>query len=186
MELCSSDFFETFALHYPLRTPEGVDAFEQRRPVMVSEMMMEPPESGAIEILLVEDTKSDAERTMAALREGKVRNRVVWVQDGEQALQYLFRTGSFSKACRPDLILLDWWLPKMNGSEVLDMVKKHPELRRIPVVILTASAQDEDVISAYNRHANCFITKPVGVDAFISVVRSIENFWLTVVRRPDS
>ena len=142
--------------------------------------------SEAIEILLVEDTESDAERTMAALRDGKVRNRVVWVQDGEQALQYLFRTGTFAQACRPDLILLDWWLPRMNGSEVLELVKKHPELRRIPVVILTASAQDEDVLRAYNSHANCFITKPVGVDAFFRVVRSIEDFWLTVVRRPES
>jgi len=145
---------------------------------------MSPDSSDAIEILLVEDDSGDAERTMAALHEGKVRNRVVWVQDGEQALQYLFRTGTFTRACRPDLILLDWWLPRMNGSEVLDRVKKHPELRRIPVVILTASTQDEDVLRAYNSHANCFITKPVGVDAFLRVVRTIEDFWLTVVKLP--
>jgi two-component system, chemotaxis family, response regulator Rcp1 len=137
-----------------------------------------------IEILLVEDDPGDAERTMAALRAGKIRNRVAWVQDGEQALQYLFRTGAFPGAGRPDLILLDWWLPKISGSEVLDRIKKHPELRRIPVVILTASTQDEDVLRAYNSHANCFITKPVGVDAFLRVVNSIEAFWLTVVKLP--
>jgi CheY-like chemotaxis protein len=151
---------------------------------MKSKTSMSPDESDAIEILLVEDDVGDAERTMAALREGKIRNRVVWVQDGEQALQYLFRTGTFARACRPDLVLLDWWLPKINGSEVLDRIKNHPELKRIPVVILTASTQDEDVIAAYNKHANCFITKPVGVDAFIRVVRSIEEFWMTIVKLP--
>jgi CheY-like chemotaxis protein len=138
----------------------------------------------AIEILLVEDDAGDAERAMAALRDGKIRNRVAWVQDGEEALQYLFQTGTFPGATRPDLILLDWWLPKISGSEVLDRIKRHPELRRIPVVILTASTQDEDVLRAYNSHANCFITKPVGVDAFLRVVRSIEDFWLTVVKLP--
>jgi CheY-like chemotaxis protein len=147
-------------------------------------MSLDSDSPSAIEILLVEDDAGDAERTMAALREGKIRNRVVWVQDGEQALQYLYRTGSFARACRPDLVLLDWWLPRINGSEVLDRIKTHPELKRIPVVILTASTQDEDVLRAYNSHANCFITKPVGVDAFVRVVRSIEDFWLAVVRLP--
>jgi CheY-like chemotaxis protein len=129
---------------------------------------------------LVEDDAGDAERAMTALRDGKIRNRVAWVQDGEEALQYLFQTGTFSGASRPDLILLDWWLPKISGSEVLDRIKRHPELKRMPVVILTASAQDQDVLRAYNSHANCFITKLVGVDAFLRVVRSIEDFWLTV------
>jgi CheY-like chemotaxis protein len=145
---------------------------------------MSPDESNAIEILLVEDDTGDAKRTMAALREGKIHNRVAWVEDGEQALQYLFRTGKFSRASRPDLVLLDWWLPKISGSEVLDCIKKHPELKRIPVVILTGSTHDEDVIGAYNRHANCFINKPVGMDAFIRVVRSIEEFWMTIVKLP--
>jgi CheY-like chemotaxis protein len=148
------------------------------------EIPMQSESSDAIEILLVEDDEGDAERTMAALRDGKIRNRVVWVQDGEQALQYLFRTGTFARACRPDLVLLDWWLPRINGSEVLDRIKNHPELKRIPVVILTASTQDEDVLRAYNSHANCFITKPVGVEAFLQVVRSIESFWLSVVKLP--
>jgi CheY-like chemotaxis protein len=142
------------------------------------------PDADVIEILLVEDDPGDAERTMAALREGKIRNRIVWVQDGEQALQYLFRTGTFAKACRPDLVLLDWFLPRLNGSEVLDRIKKHPELKRIPVVVLTGSSEEADVIAAYNKHANCFITKPVGVDAFLRVMRSIEEFWMTIVKLP--
>jgi CheY-like chemotaxis protein len=138
----------------------------------------------AIEILLVEDTESDAERTMAALHEGKVRNRVIWVQDGEQALDYLHRSGTFARARRPDLILLDWYLPKINGSEVLAHVKQHADLKRIPVVIMTSSQQEQDVLKAYNLHANCFVNKPVDVREFINVVRSIEDFWLTVVKLP--
>jgi CheY-like chemotaxis protein len=138
----------------------------------------------AIEILLVEDTESDAERTLAALRDGKVRNRVIWVQDGEQALDYLHQEGTFAHARRPDLILLDWYLPKINGSEVLAHIKQDPELKRIPVVIMTSSKQEQDVLKAYNLHANCFVIKPVDVDEFLGAVRSIEQFWLTVVKLP--
>jgi len=138
----------------------------------------------AIEILLVEDTESDAERTIAALHDGKVRNRVIWVQDGEQALDYLHRAGTFANARRPDLILLDWYLPKINGSEVLAHVKQHADFRRIPVVIMTSSQQEQDVLKAYNLHANCFVNKPVDVREFIGVVRSIEDFWLTIVKLP--
>jgi two-component system, chemotaxis family, response regulator Rcp1 len=146
-----------------------------------------PPPSAdpeAIEILLVEDTESDARRTMDALRDGKVRNRVVWVQDGEQALDLLHRAGSFTRASRPDLILLDWYLPKVNGWDVLAHIKEDPELKRIPVVIMTTSDQERDVLKAYNLHANCFVNKPVDVREFINVVRSIEDFWLTVVKLP--
>jgi two-component system, chemotaxis family, response regulator Rcp1 len=138
----------------------------------------------AIEILLVEDTESDAHRTMDALRDGKVRNRVVWVQDGEQALDLLHRAGSFARACRPDLILLDWYLPKINGWDVLAHIKEDPDLKRIPVVIMTTSDQERDVLKAYNLHANCFVNKPVDVREFITVVRSIEDFWLTIVKLP--
>ena len=137
-----------------------------------------------IEILLVEDTDSDARRTMDALRDGRVRNRVVWVQDGEQALDMLHQSGTFAKARRPDLILLDWYLPKINGWDVLAHIKEDPELRRIPVVIMTTSDQERDVMKAYNLHANCFVNKPVDVREFITVVRSIEDFWLTVVKLP--
>jgi CheY-like chemotaxis protein len=138
----------------------------------------------AIEILLVEDTEGDALRTMDALREGKVRNRVVWVQDGEQALDLLHHTGTFKNARRPDLILLDWYLPKINGWDVLAHVKEDPDLKRIPVVIMTTSEQERDVLRAYNLHANCFVNKPVDVREFITVVRSIEDFWLSVVKLP--
>jgi CheY-like chemotaxis protein len=137
-----------------------------------------------IEILLVEDNESDAERTRNALRDGKVRNRVVWVGDGEEALDLLHRTGTFARARRPDLILLDWYLPKINGWDVLAHIKEDPDLRRIPVVIMTSSDQERDVLKAYNLHANCFVNKPVDVREFISVVRSIEDFWLTIVKLP--
>jgi CheY-like chemotaxis protein len=142
------------------------------------------PDPDAIEILLVEDTESDAQRTMEALRDGKVRNRVVWVQDGEQALDLLHRDGTFARARRPDLILLDWHLPKVTGCDVLCHIKEDPELRRIPVVILTGSQEEQTVIKAYSLHANCFVNKPVDVREFITVVRSIEDFWLTIVRLP--
>ena len=138
----------------------------------------------AIEILLVEDTESDAERTMTALRDGKVRNRIVWVQDGEQALDLLHRNGTFAKASRPDLILLDWYLPKVNGWDVLAHIKEDPDLRRIPVVIMTTVSDREEIRAAYDRHANCYVNKPVDLDAFIGVVRSIEDFWLTIVKLP--
>jgi len=137
-----------------------------------------------IEILLVEDTEADARRTIDALHDGKVRNTVVWVQDGEQALDLLHREGTFAKARRPDLILLDWYLPKINGWDVLAHIKEDPDLRRIPVVIMTTSDQERDILKAYNLHANCFVNKPVDVREFISVVRSIEDFWLTVVKLP--
>jgi CheY-like chemotaxis protein len=141
-------------------------------------------DSEAIEILLIEDTESDAERTMTALHEGKVRNRVVWVQDGEQALDLLHREGAFARARRPDLILLDWYLPKINGWDVLEHIKSDADLRRIPVIIMTSSQQEQDVLKAYNLHANCFVNKPVDVHEFITVVRSIESFWLSVVKLP--
>src|SRR5437660_4811937 len=127
----------------------------------------------AIEILLVEDTEADARRTIDALRDGRVRNRVIWVQDGEQALDMLHRQGTFAKARRPDLILLDWYLPKINGWDVLAHLKEDPELKRIPVVIMTSSQQEQDVLKAYNLHANCFVNKPVDVREFITFVRSI-------------
>jgi len=156
----------------------------QKKAMVARRTLRERTDPEAIEILLVEDTESDANRTMEALHEGKVRNRVIWVQDGEQALDFLHRAGSFARARRPDLILLDWYLPKINGWDVLAHIKEDPELRRIPVVIMTSSEQERDVLKAYNLHANCFVNKPVDVREFITVVRSIENFWLTVVKLP--
>jgi len=137
-----------------------------------------------IEILLVEDTEYDAKRTMNALKTGKVRNRVSWVEDGVEAMEYLRQQGGHRDAPRPDLILLDWYMPRMHGEEVLEQIKQDDELKRIPVVIMTSSDDEADVQKAYNRHANCYVTKPVHVDEFIDKVRKIEDFWLTIVKLP--
>ena len=137
-----------------------------------------------IEILLVEDSPDDADLTIDALRDGRVRNRITHVEDGVEAMAYLRREGKYADAQRPDLILLDLNLPRKNGREVLAEIKFDPELRRIPVVIMTTSDQERDILKAYNLHANCFVNKPVDVREFITVVRSIEDFWLTVVKLP--
>jgi len=137
-----------------------------------------------IEILLVEDCVDEAELTMEALRDGRVRNRIHWVEDGEEAMAFLHRQGRFAAAPRPDLILLDLRLPKMSGHEVLAEVKSDPDLKRIPVVIMTESDDEKDVRRAYDGYANCYVTKPVDMDKFIEAVKSIEEFWLTIVHLP--
>ena len=139
-----------------------------------------------IEILLVEDNPADARLTQEALKESKVRNNLVVLGDGEQALAYLRREGKYANARRPDLILLDLNLPRKDGRELLADVKADPDLRRIPVVVLTTSAGEEDVLRAYNLQAACYITKPVDLDQFINVVRSIEDFWMTIVKLPPA
>ena len=137
-----------------------------------------------IEILLVEDNPGDVRLTIEALKEGKVRNNLSVARDGVEALAFLRRQGSYSEASRPDLILLDLNLPKKDGREVLADIKNDPLLRRIPVVVLTTSKAEEDILRTYDLHANCYITKPVDLEQFISVVRSIDDFWLSVVRLP--
>jgi chemotaxis family two-component system response regulator Rcp1 len=137
-----------------------------------------------IEILMVEDNPGDIRLAVEALKEGKVRNRMHTVGDGEEALAFLRRQGSYAEAPRPDLILLDLNLPKKTGQEVLAEIKEDPDLRRIPVVILTVSEAEADILKTYNLHANCYITKPVDLERFIEVVKSIEDFWLTVVMLP--
>jgi two-component system, chemotaxis family, response regulator Rcp1 len=137
-----------------------------------------------IEILLVEDNLGDVRLTREALREGKVRNHLHVAADGVEAMAFLRREGQHAHAPLPDLILLDLNLPKKGGREVLAEIKEDPELRRIPVVILTVSKAEEDVLKSYNLHANCYITKPVNLDQFLEVVQSIEDFWLTVVMLP--
>jgi CheY-like chemotaxis protein len=137
-----------------------------------------------IEILLVEDNPGDVRLTKEALKEGKVMNVLNTVGDGEEALGYLRRQGPYAQATRPDLILLDLNLPRKSGREVLEEIKEDPELKRIPVVILTVSEAEQDIIKSYNLHANCYITKPVNLEQFIEVVKSIEDFWLTVVMLP--
>ncbi len=138
----------------------------------------------AIQILLVEDSPSDTELTIEALRDGKVSNNLSVVEDGVQALQFLRREDRFTQAPRPDLILLDLNLPRKDGREVLVELKADPNLRTIPVVVLTTSRADQDILKAYQLNANCYITKPVDFKQFIEVVRSIEHFWLTVVTLP--
>lgn len=138
----------------------------------------------AIEILLVEDNLGDARLTQEAMREARVSNRMSHVRDGVEAMAFLRREGAYAGAPRPDLILLDLNLPRKDGREVLDEIKHDERLRRIPVVVLTVSQADEDILRAYNLNANCYITKPVDLEQFIKVVRSIEDFWLTIVRLP--
>jgi len=137
-----------------------------------------------IEILLVEDNPGDARLAKEALKDAKVRNNLHWVEDGVEAIAFLRREGKYTDAPRPDVILLDLNLPKKDGREVLAEVKEDGDLKRIPVVILTVSDAEEDIIKTYNLHANCYIRKPLDLDQFIEVVKSIEEFWLTIVRLP--
>ena len=137
-----------------------------------------------VEILLVEDNPADVRLTIEALREGKMKNRLTVVQDGEEALAFLHRKGKHADAPRPDMVLLDLNLPRIDGREVLARMKSDPSLRRIPVVILTTSKAEEDILRTYDLHANCYVTKPMDLDQFIAVVKSIDDFWLTVVKLP--
>jgi CheY-like chemotaxis protein len=139
-----------------------------------------------VQILLVEDNPGDVRLTREALAEGKVNNKLSVVQDGVEAMEFLRREGRFGDARRPDLILLDLNLPRKDGREVLEELKADPDLHLIPVVVLTTSKAEEDILRSYDLHANCYITKPVDLEQFISVVRSIEDFWLTVVKLPPN
>jgi CheY-like chemotaxis protein len=138
-----------------------------------------------VEILLVEDNAGDARLALEAVREAKVKNNLNWVKDGVEALAYLRQEERYAAAPRPDLILLDLNLPRMDGRELLSVIKADPRFKRIPVVVLTTSEAEEDILKAYNLNANCYITKPVDLDAFLKVVRQIEDFWLTVVKFPN-
>ena len=137
-----------------------------------------------VDILLVEDNPGDVRLTQEALREGKVVNRLHVARDGNDALGFLRREGEHAAAPRPDLVLLDLNLPGLDGREVLAEMKGDPGLRRIPVVVLTTSEADEDIARSYDLHANCFVTKPVDMEQFLRIVRSIEDFWLRVVKLP--
>ncbi|HEU0298396.1 MAG TPA: response regulator [Longimicrobium sp.] len=137
-----------------------------------------------IEVLLVEDNPGDVRLTREALKEGKVHNNLSVVQDGVEALAFLRREGPHAAAPRPDVVLLDLNLPRKDGREVLAEIKADPALRTIPVVILTSSEAERDIVRAYALHANCYITKPVDLDQFITVVKSIEDFWFTIVKLP--
>lgn len=137
-----------------------------------------------IEILLVEDSPGDVRLVQEALKEGKMNNNISVVRDGVEALAFLRQEDKYAGAPRPDIILLDLNLPKKDGREVLAEIKEDPNLKRIPIVVLTTSEAEQDILKAYNLHANCYITKPVDLDQFITVVKSIEDFWLTIVKLP--
>lgn len=139
-----------------------------------------------VQILLVEDNPGDVRLTIEALKEAKVLNQLIVVKDGIEALSLLRRQGPYAHAARPDLILLDLNLPKKDGREVLAEIKADDNLKRIPVVILTTSQDEQDVLKSYNLYANCYITKPVDLDQFITVVKSIEDFWLGIVVLPKN
>jgi CheY-like chemotaxis protein len=140
--------------------------------------------STPIEILLVEDDPGHARLTIEAFKEGKISNSLHIVPDGEAAMAYLRRQGSYAGATRPDIVLLDLNLPRKDGREVLKELKADEDLRRIPVVILTVSKAEEDVLKAYQLHANCYITKPIGMEQFVTVVKSVEDFWFSIVKLP--
>jgi CheY-like chemotaxis protein len=138
-----------------------------------------------IEILLVEDNPADVRMTVEILKETKVRNTLTVAGDGNEAMDLLHRIGKYVQAARPDLILLDLDLPKKDGKQVLAEIKADPALKRIPVVILTSSKAEEDIVKSYNLYANCYVTKPVDLEQFVKVVKSIEDFWLMIVRLPQ-
>jgi CheY-like chemotaxis protein len=136
------------------------------------------------EILLIEDNPGDVRLVEEALRENKLLNNLSVARDGVEALAFLRRAGKYAAAARPDLILLDLNLPRKSGYEVLREVKADDNLKRIPVVVLTTSAAEDDILDTYNLHANCYVTKPIGLAQFVEIIRQIENFWLGVVKLP--
>ena len=147
---------------------------------------MNRSEGRPIEILLVEDSPSDTELTVEALKDFKVRNHVSIVEDGVQAMQFLRRQGPYAQAPRPDMIMLDLNLPRKDGREVLAEIKGDDNLKTIPIVVLTTSRAEQDILRAYQLNANCYINKPVDFSQFLEVVRSIESFWLFVVTLPPA
>jgi two-component system, chemotaxis family, response regulator Rcp1 len=137
-----------------------------------------------IDILLVEDNPGDVRLTIEALKDAKVRNTLCVAEDGAEAMAFLRRQGKYADAVRPDLILLDLNLPKKDGREVLKEIKEDDDLKSIPVVVLTTSKAEEDIIKTYSYHANCYISKPIDLDQFMKVVKAIQDFWLSIVRLP--
>jgi two-component system, chemotaxis family, response regulator Rcp1 len=137
-----------------------------------------------IEILLVEDNPGDVRLTTEALKDSKLHNNLSVVEDGVEAMAFLRREGKYANAARPDIILLDLNLPRKDGREVLEEIKNDEDFKRIPVVVLTTSQDEQDILATYNLHANCYITKPVDLSRFITIVKNIENFWFSIVKLP--
>jgi len=146
--------------------------------------MINPSEGKPIDILMVEDSEGDARLAREAMRDSKIKNTLHHVRDGDEAMAFLRHTGRFADAPRPDLVLLDLNLPRKSGQEVLEEIKTDPDLKRIPVVILTVSSEEADILRSYNLHANCYIIKPTDLTQFMTVIKSIEDFWLTIVKLP--
>ncbi len=147
--------------------------------------MMELHAPQPIRVLLVEDSPGDIRLTQEALKDAKMHIHLDVTRDGEEAMAFLMREGEYANAPRPDLILLDLNLPKKDGREVLKEIKEDPTLKIIPVVVLTTSASEADILRSYSLHANCYITKPVSLDGFLTVVKSIDSFWMSVVKLPS-
>jgi CheY-like chemotaxis protein len=145
-----------------------------------------PTNSRTIEILLVEDNPGDVNLTRIALADREINVNLSVVTDGVEAMNFLHRQGEYCRAVRPDLILLDWNLPRKDGREVLGEIRADRRLRRIPVVVLSTSQAEDDILTAYNLHANCYITKPVDFNEFVRIVQSIEDFWFTIVQLPPA
>jgi two-component system, chemotaxis family, response regulator Rcp1 len=146
--------------------------------------MSEAAGAQPIDILLVEDNPGDVRLLTETFREGKISNRLTVIEDGVEALAFLRGEGAYGSAPRPDLILLDLSLPRKDGQEVLAEIKQDADLRRIPVVVITSSQAEKDILQAYDNHANCYLTKPVDLGQFMGVVRSVEEFWLSIVKLP--
>ena len=137
-----------------------------------------------IDILIIEDNEGDARLIKEVLSDGKIANLLHNVKDGVQAMEFLRKKGAYANVVKPDLIILDLNLPKKDGREVLSEIKNDPELKKIPVVIMTTSQAEEDILKSYNLHANCYITKPIDLNQFIKVIKSIEEFWFSIVKLP--
>jgi chemotaxis family two-component system response regulator Rcp1 len=143
-------------------------------------------DSRFVDILLVEDNPADVRLTQEALKEGKIKNNLTVAKDGIEALDVLQKKGKFTDAPEIDLILLDLNMPRMDGRTLLGIIKQDPDLRHIPVVIMTTSKAEEDIVKSYNLHANCYIVKPIDLDKFIEVVKAVEDFWVSIVTLPKS
>lgn len=151
---------------------------------MVKKIMIVEPNMTSIEVLIIEDNPADVDLVIEAFKDGKLTINLVVAEDGAEAMAYLRKEGEYKSATIPDLVLLDLNMPIKNGFEVLDEMKQDPELKRIPIIIMTISKAEEDVLRSYNLHANAYIVKPVELNQFLNTIRSIENFWLSMVKLP--
>jgi chemotaxis family two-component system response regulator Rcp1 len=165
---------------------DGISVCFLFQPYRSWRIMMNSELGNPINILLVEDSEQDVVLTQEAFKDAKISNALFVVEDGVEALEFLRRQGKYTDVPRPDLILLDLNLPRKDGRAILEEIKADPILASIPVVILTTSSDERDVVQAYTSHANCYIVKPVDFHQFMNIVRTIEGFWLTVVRLPNS